>query len=99
MGSKIFAAVVIVIILLVGIFLLVPEAFQGIVPDKYMPDEEPVVTDTEIHWQTRVSETTVTVAPDVNEPTEIIELESDTLGDLNNGTDSDTTYGRSSQTS
>lgn len=55
MGSKILAGVIIVIILLVGIFLLAPEAFRGIVPCEYMPDSS-TTSDTEIHWQTRRAE-------------------------------------------
>lgn len=55
MGSKILAAVIIVIILLVGIFLLAPNAFEGIVPDEYMPESETEISDTEIHWQTKAT--------------------------------------------
>lgn len=62
MGSKILAAIIIVVILLVGIFLLAPNAFDGIVPDEYMPDQGSTVSDTEIHWQTTAAMTTSAVA-------------------------------------
>lgn len=62
MKSKILAAIVIVAILLIGVFLLAPNAFVGIVPDEYIPGNDTSVSSAEIHWQNKSSGTTSTVS-------------------------------------
>lgn len=49
MRNKIIAAIIIIVIILVGVFLLVPHAFEGTVPDEYIPGSEDSSVD--IHWQ------------------------------------------------
>lgn len=79
MGSKILAAIIIVVILLVGIFLIAPNAFDNVVPDEYMPTSSQAVSDTDIHWQTRTSMTS-SVAAEISEAAQ----ETDETSSMNN---------------
>ncbi len=75
MKRNLLAALVVVLILLIGIFLLVPNAFSGIVPSKYIPKTNES-SEVPIHWIERsavpeesdqVSAVPVTEARDVTE--------------------------------
>lgn len=49
MKKKLFAAIIVVAIILLGVFLLVPHAFEGMVPDEYIPKTDD--SQVNIHWQ------------------------------------------------